>query len=206
MNMVRLFLSTLLLSNQENSLSVINWISDEKYTLTGHTSKITGIAKFSRNIIISGSNGEIKIWNIKKRKCMRTHLMSNTATVQSLTKIDRDRIAFYNGSINVYDIRKGTIQFSKEIGNILDIISINEGILGLCGNDDKVRLWYTKDNSITEIVSHNHVICLSRFSDKMYISGGCDGYIKLWNIDDKSSVKTFSMYGWILSLLTIGYK
>jgi WD40 repeat protein len=182
---------------------MINWFNDDKISLHGHSSKVSSIAKFSNNIIISGSNGEIKLWNVKSRKCIKSYAINNTATVESLTIVDQKTIAFYNGSINVYNLNDGSIQFSMDIGNIFSIITIKKGVLGLCGNDDKVRLWSIVDNNITEIISHNHVICLSRFSDNMYLSGGCDGFVKMWNMSDKSLIKTFNMYGWIICILTL---
>ncbi|CAG9334152.1 unnamed protein product [Blepharisma stoltei] len=182
--------------------SIICWDAIENCkigSLQGHHSKIKclEITK-DGEYLISGSYGEIKVWNVENRKWI-TDLSGNLASILVLF-VTADNKYLLSGSkdkfIKVWSIGNWNEIASLE-GHGSDVLCIEEtkdfAISG--GADCQICLWNKNQWDLDGILfGHSKAIsCLKVFSNMRFlISGSDDKTIRIWNISIKAQIAVIS--------------
>ena len=179
-----------------------SWILIRTYT--GHFGPVFSLESINIDTIATGSGDRaIKIWSISSGFELLT--INTTSSVYSLKLLSNGfylAAGFFNGLINIYDIRNGSLRNTLigHINQINDLVLTGSGdMLASSSNDNTTRVWNLTTNTLKfNLTGHtNFVRGLKELST-----------IKLWSILNGTLIKTLinhtSVVYWSLDLLSDG--
>ena len=157
-----------------------------------------------RNIIISGNswNGDINVWNLSKRECVKT-FEAHKSRVSSLKTLPNNGLfvsGAFDGSIKIWD--SFTFECVQKLfghSKMVTCFEFKEDTSQLISSSwDKSIIVWTLSNNETEqcmrVISNAHasfITCLKLTFNGLLLSSSWDKHIKLWDLDDYECVETF---------------
>ena len=158
------------LANTISKFQLSNYNIFKEKTLTGHNKNITCLLKYNNNKLISGSNDcSIRIWDLIGGKSLLT-LIGHTQSITCLSV------------------------FALNQSNTSHLASGSEDFL--------IKIWDLQNgNCLTSLAGHSYIIngvvivndqnnTLMNKMNKLLISGCKNGYIKIWDLDSNSCIKS----------------
>ena len=184
-------------------------------TFMGHFGRVFSLEYINTDTIATGAEDRtIKIWSISSGSELLT--INTTSSVYCLKLLSKEfylAAGFFNGFINIYDIRNGSL-INILIGHtnqINDLVLIDSGdTLASSSNDNTTRIWNLTTNTFKfNLTGHtNFVRGLKQLSTDILASGSNDRTIKLWSILNGTLIRTLinhtSVIYWSLDLLIDG--
>lgn len=194
-------------------------------TLEGHQSKISQIQwnKESNRILSGSQDGYMIIWDaitgykkniieLENQWLLTCSLspsgdmiasggLDNNLTIYRIgdTKTNRPNVNYFNSSVQyIFKGHRAYISDSKFLNNHQIVTS---------SGDMKNMMWdLYKGDKIRDFVEHTgDILCCSTFNDdrNMFLSGSCDGYVKIWDIRQKSSVQSLFVSNYDINSLKV---
>ncbi len=177
----------------------------ERETLWGHAIDVNSVV-FSADgqFLVAGcSQGEIKIWDWRKRNLLRTLNQAENIIGSMVSWLNPSRMLWsiaispdgqtiassgYGQPITLWKFDTGTMLRTltqHSCGVHVVIFSPDEKIIASGGADKTIRIWSVRTGDLLYIIEHLGVVnCLAFSPDgKTLVSGGEDKTIKVWHID-----------------------
>ena len=133
----------------------------------------------------SGSNLEIKIWNINDASLVRT-LNGHRDTVKSMVVLPNGFLAsgggYSDGKIKIWNTEDGSLISTLANGNTVDgLVLLKNGFLASTAFID-VKIWNTDSNMLVKVLTghKNWVWSLAALQNDHLASADADGEIKIW--------------------------
>ena len=151
------------------------------------------------NIIISGdTNGEIKIWNLSKEKCIATteaHIIDITSLALT-NNCDRIISGSYDKNICIWDFESINLKINlkKKLKcnyNILCLLLLNNLYIVSGTFDNKIIIWdLNSGEKLYTLLGHTGSVNLLAISpnNNYIVSSSFDKTLRLWNINTINSV------------------
>ena len=168
-------------------------------TYAGHVDQVYALEYINSNTLVSGSlDCTIKTWSISTGKTLQ--IINVSSSVHSLKLLSNGLYlasGLGNGSINIYDIRNGSliIYLLGHTDRVNDLVLMNDDQLLASSSDDKtIRIW----NLTTHILNHilmghsDAVYGLKYVSFGILASGSRDSTVKLWNVTNGTLIRALS--------------
>ena len=183
--------------------------NERLFSLDGHAD-IVECAVFAKNgeLVISASRDEtIKIWSIKKRKCIKT-IKDHIGTVTSIVVRPQNDFfvtASYEQGISLWDIdsfeRIATIEDSSNKGDIdytRRSISISpDGSILASSSHDAIQIWDLKTKKhINTLNGHSNYVTSLFFSPDGQWLTSCswDDTVRIWNLKEQQDSSPLISY------------
>lgn len=193
----------------ENTIQ-IHRLSDKRLvaTLTGHTSWIHSLALYKNTdgkqcLVSSSRDGTVWLWDLHENKSIVTLPNPSSYSSRGLVTFKKNNRYFIaceynNGDIKIFDSHLHT-EVTTLIGNGIVALTVFEKdgekflVSGRYG--DKSKVWNLKDYTLFKSIDAQYVQCLTNFEfkGKVYIAGGGNGDVKVWDTEDFSLISTFTI-------------
>ena len=164
--------------------------------IQGHTDKINAILPISYDRILSSSNdGTVRLWQCETGDYLGT-ILDQEASVDSMLMISEDWLATGNsdGTISIWNIKlcqQLIEKYSGHKGSITSLSMLNNKYLLSTSLDCTAMLWELVSGKCSKKYQHNQaihsaLITPDRSPYQCFITGGADGTIYYWDIDNNS--------------------
>ncbi|CAH6719851.1 guanine nucleotide-binding protein subunit beta [[Candida] jaroonii] len=194
-------------------------------TLEGHQSKISQIQwnKESDKILSGSQDGYMIIWDAitgyKKNiieldnqwlltcslspsgEMIASGGLDNNLTIYKIgdQTTNRPNVNYFNSSVQyIFKGHRAYISDSKFLNSHQIITS---------SGDMKNMMWdLHKGDKVREFIDHTgDILCLSTFNNEnnIFMSGSCDGYVKMWDVRQKSSVQNLFISNYDINTLKV---
>lgn len=167
-----------------------------------HDDVVNSIATFDQfqSVFLSGcANGEMKIWNISG-ECLHTYEGHSASVQQILWPNEKNAISVsLDKTVIKWDLNTHTRVDAIHCETPI-ICAATRGDLVLTGHSDRsisLRDFRTQERttSIRDFISHKSwVSALQWVSDEIFVSGGYDGSVKMWNMGTEVPLSTISQH------------
>lgn len=152
-------------------------------------------------LVCSEKNGVIRIYNLLENIEKARILAHSDSEISCLKITQNGKFALTssaNGSLKLWNMN--ALNFEKELlnqpGRISNLLELKNGLMVSAGWDGIIRAWENKKWEKTHEIQNVHTVkwfgsitCICASSDEKYIiTGGHDGYIKLYDIMKKQIV------------------
>ncbi|KAF9415647.1 hypothetical protein BGZ76_004766, partial [Entomortierella beljakovae] len=167
-------------------------------TITGHTSEVSSVSIFEDNIASASKDGSIRIWNYETGDSLRV-LLGHDGPVECAVYSSDGSVIVSGGSdkdktVRLWDAKTGQCRtLPGHSDRVTCVASSSTGQVASGSLDKTVRLWNTKDEANTIVLSeHSEGISSLAYSpDGAYIVSGCtDGQLKLWEAATGTYIRT----------------
>jgi len=134
--------------------------------LRGHTNDVPSITVISDEKLISGSNCEIKVWDVESGTCFQTFNVGHTSYINSIVKISNEKIAScdQDGKIMIWNLDNGERlkTIDAHSGIIWRLVKLSNTQIISCSDDKTIKVWDIETGiCLKTLYAHNNkVYCL----------------------------------------------
>lgn len=177
-----------------------------KQQLNGHSSTVISLAANANFLVSYGGDGEIKVWEINKRKLIKTIKISRSRELESIAIYSNYVIGVGRGnSVAVWNFLTGKNLYTipNELSGLglfpTQAIAVNSHyiVYGVCLRE--INIIYIRrliDGSIVHTINaHNQWITSVKLISNYIISGSHDHTIKIWQFSDSKFKHIKTLYG-----------
>jgi WD40 repeat protein len=173
---------TLATANADYTIKIWCIYKSNFYSLPSlHDNPISHLCELSDGRIASSDENTIKIWNVKRRCCLRT--LSNCGIINSIISLRNGNIVSAGQFIAVHNPHTGKIIDKMAHNRIVHTIAMmHDGDIIGAGEDDYMRIWNVRSMLCTRLISVGSIdfTCMVVLYDGMIACGGGDGVIRVW--------------------------
>ena len=152
----------------------------------------------NHNIITGDSEGEIKIWNLENKSCIKTIELSGK--IFCILEFEQDKLLIggTTNNIDLYDINESPEKLIHKFEGhkywVNDLVKCDENYFASSSNDGSIRIWDYKNKSFVHALNvdnRTQILCLIKLNDGRLCTGNLDSTIKIWDWKNNKCDKTF---------------
>ncbi|KAL0477781.1 hypothetical protein AKO1_005228 [Acrasis kona] len=180
----------ILVISNDNSLKVVNVTTSGGQTekTVQDQERIYCVEVLSDGCVVTGSDSNIKLWDIENNKCIILFEDAHYEGVLSLCLVSHNLLASGGGpedcSVKVWDLKTKELVFTLQghEGAVRHISLVGENTIASASDDKTVRFWDLLTGCEMFCIKEHRgpVKCVERVGDKI-ITGSNDETIKIWS-------------------------
>lgn len=156
------------------------------------------VDRSNEGVLVGGlENGDVKIYLLSKGVFSESQnlVFHKSAVLGIIFHGEKIVSCSFSGDLAFWKKEGNVFRFEKSIhlfnGAIFTIISLDDSIICGC-SDGKIRIVTEEGSIVSEVEAHKRGVSgIAVWKNKMAVTGGIDGTVKVWRIPDMSLVQEF---------------